>query len=270
MTTLVHLADRGVLALTGADRVAFLQGLVSADVSRAAPGRAVWSAHLTPQGRWLAEFFLFADGERLLLDGLRATLPELLARLSRHRLRARVELADVSAELSVYVAFGGPAPVPARTIAAPDPRLPQAGWRLLCPTPRATGAMEAAWRAHRIGLGLPDSEDLEPGRTLLLEAGFDELGAISWDKGCYLGQEVTARSRYRGLIRRRLLPVTVQGPLPAAGTPVLLAGTEVGSMRSGIGQQGLAMLRLEALRAGPLLCGEAQLTPRPPAWMRLP
>ncbi len=270
MTTVVALADRGVLALAGPDRTGFLQGLVSADVARVAPERAAWSALLTPQGRWLAEFFLYADGERLLLEGLRATLADVRERLSRHRLRARVEIADLSNEFSVHASWDGPPPLAPGMIAAPDPRLAEAGWRLLSPAPLAATAAEEAWRAHRIGLGLPDSEDLEAGRTLLMEAGFDELGAIAWEKGCYLGQEVTARSRYRGLVRRRLVRVAVRGDLPEPGTPVTLAGAEAGTMRSGIGAQGLAMLRLKALGAGPLRCGGAELRPDPPAWMRLP
>jgi folate-binding Fe-S cluster repair protein YgfZ len=105
---------------------------------------------------------------------------------------------------------------------------------------------------------------------VLLEAGFDELHGISWTKGCYLGQELTARTKYRGLIKRRLVPVAVAGPLPPRGTPVRLEGAEVGEMRSGQGDLGIAMLRLEALRAPALACGEATLTPRVPDWMRLP
>ena len=96
---------------------------------------------------------------------------------------------------------------------------------------------------------------------MLLEAGFDELHGVSWTKGCYMGQELTARTKYRGLVKRRLVPVAVDGALPAPGTPVLRDGAEVGTMRSGRDGSGLAVLRLEALDAT-LTCGEARLTAR--------
>ena len=136
---------------------------------------------------------------------------------------------------------------------------------------RETDATAAEWDAHRLSLGLPDgSRDLEAEKTVLLEAGFDELGGVSWTKGCYMGQELTARTRYRGLLKRRLVPVSVTGDMPAPGTPVLRGGAEVGTMRSGRDGLGLAVLRLEALSSGLLACGEATLTPRIPDWMRLP
>jgi hypothetical protein len=134
--------------------------------------------------------------------------------------------------------------------------------------PLPTTAFEADWDRHRLALGLPDgSRDLEAEKTVLLEAGFDELHGVSWSKGCYMGQELTARTKYRGLVKRRLLPVAIEGPLPPPGSPVLRDGAEVGSMRSGCGQMGLAVLRLDALE-GALTCGAAILTPRTPAWMQ--
>jgi len=265
-----RLPERGVLAVAGSDRLAFLQGLVSNDVAGAAPGRAVWAALLTAQGKWLADFFILADRERLLLDCERAQLAMLISRLGRYKLRAEVAITDVSDDLLAYAAWGGIPKLPEGVIAAPDPRLEDAGWRLLSPTPLAADARFEDWDMHRLALGLPDgSRDLESERTLLLEAGFDELSGVSWSKGCYMGQELTARTRYRGLIKRRLLPVGVSGPLPPPETPVLVGGTVRGSMRSGRLDRGLAALRLDALGER-LLCGEAVLTPEPAAWMRLP
>jgi folate-binding protein YgfZ len=247
--------------------VAFLQGLVSNDVGAVAPDHAVWAALLTPQGKWLADFFMVADGERLLLDCERAQAAMLVARLSRFRLRSKVTVAPT--DLRVYAAWDGePAPGP---LAVRDPRLPAAGWHVLSERALETDATAAEWDAHRLALGLPDgSRDLEAEKTVLLEAGFDELGGISWTKGCYMGQELTARTRYRGLLKRRLVPVSVVGEMPAPGTPVLRDGAEVGTMRSGRDGLGLAVLRLEAVSAGPLSCGDAMLTPHIPAWMRLP
>ena len=267
MTRLAALPDRGVIEVTGEDRVAFLQGLVSNDVAQAAPGQAVWAALLTPQGKWLADFFILADGARLLLDVERGQLPMLTQRLPRFRLRAKVAI-RVAEDLLVYAAWGGKPD--AAAIAAPDPRLKQAGWRMLSGSALPTNADFAEWDAHRLALGLPDgSRDLEAEKTVLLEAGFDELNGVSWTKGCYMGQELTARTRYRGLLKRRLFPVTVDGRLPPPGAPVMRQDVEVGTFRSGRDRFGLAVLRLDAVES-PLTCGEAALTVQVPAWMRLP
>jgi folate-binding protein YgfZ len=267
MTKTAELPARGVIEIAGEDRVTFLQGLVSNDVAAAAPARAIWTALLTPQGKWLADFFILTDADHLLLDCERAQIPMLVARLTRFRLRSRVTIAARD-DFSTFVAWDGPPPD--AMIGAPDPRLPDAGWRLLSHTPLDTNATEADWDLHRLRLGLPDgSADLEGEKTVLLEAGFDELSGVAWDKGCYMGQELTARTKYRGLIKRRLVPVTVDGPVPPPGTPVLRNGAEVGTMRSGRDAIGLAVLRLEALTAE-LTCGDARLTARIPNWMRLP
>ena len=271
MTRLAALPERGVIEVGGEDRANFLQGLVSNDVTQAIPGRSVWAALLTPQGKWLADFFILADGDRLVLDCERALMPLLLQRLSRFRLRSKVTLRTAE-DLSVYAAWDG---TPTNTstgqaVVAADPRLPEAGWRLLSATPLPATAFEADWDRHRLALGLPDgSRDLEAEKTILLEAGFDELNGVSWTKGCYMGQELTARTKYRGLVKRRLVPVSVSGVLPPPGTPVLRNAVDVGTMRSGREQSGLAVLRIDALR-DTLTCGGATLTPRVPAWMALP
>ena len=267
------LPDRSVIEVTGEDRVAFLQGLVSNDVAAAAPGRAVWAALLTPQGKWLADFFVFAEGERLLLDCDRVQAPALLPRLSRFRLRARAALRDCADAFVVHAGWSG-APLPEGIPAAADPRLPEAGWRALAPGPLpGVDATATDWDRHRLALGLPDgARDLEAEQSVLLEAGFDELNGISWTKGCYMGQELTARTKYRGLVKRRLVPVAVEGEAPPRGTPVMdEAGAEVGQMRSARDGRGIALLRVEALaRGGHLRTGEARLVPEPPAWLPLP
>ena len=269
MTKIATLGHRRVVAVEGEDRVSFLQGLVSQDMEQAAPGFALWSALLTPQGKWLAEFFVFSDGSRLLLD-VEATQQEMIVtRLSRFKLRAKVAIS--ATPYTVQVAWDGAAPEVPKGIVAADPRLEAAGWRIIADTPLAETATVAAWDEHRIALGLPDgSRDLEGEKTVLLEAGFDELNGISWTKGCYMGQELTARTRYRGLLKRRLVPVMIAGPVPEPGTPIMSEDREVGTMRSASNAQGLAVLRIEALTGGTLACGSATLTPVVPSWMRLP
>jgi tRNA-modifying protein YgfZ len=265
MSMLAPLPGRAVIEVSGDDRVSFLQGLVSNDVAEAAPGRAVWAALLTPQGKWLADFFILSDGERLLLDCEAAQVAMLIQRLTRFRLRAKVAVQPVP--LLVYAAWGGG--VPAVGIAAPDPRAPDAGWRVLSEAPLSSNATAEDWDLHRLRLGLPGPRDMEAEKTTLLEAGFDELHGVSWTKGCYMGQELTARTKYRGLLKRRLVPVRIDGPTPAEGTAVLRAGVEVGVMRSGAPGIGMVLLRLDAIGAGDLVCGDAVLHPAPPAWMQL-
>lgn len=267
---LAYLPDRGVLEVAGPDRVGFLQGLVSNDVVDIPGGRAVWAALLTPQGKWLADFFVLATPLALLLDAERAQVPVLAQRLARFRLRAKVDLRDASADWHVHAAWGEGDIL--EGFGGRDPRLPEAGWRILAPMPLAEPATAEAYDRHRLALGLPDgSRDMEAEKSVLLEAGFDELHGVSWSKGCYMGQELTARTRYRGLVKRRLVPVDVAGPLPARGTPVTdAAGAEIGELRSGRDARALALLRIDALDRAPFSAGEARLTPRIPAWMQLP
>ncbi len=265
MTHIANLPGRAVLALSGEDRASFLQGLVSADIQAIAPGDAAWAALLTPQGKWLADFFVVNDGDRLLLDVEAAQAEMIATRLMRFKLRSQVALAP--ADLTVAVAWDGPAP-PGDLVYA-DPRHPQAGVRILAHQTDATETFEA-WDVRRLRLGLPDgSRDLEAEKSVLLEAGFDELGGISWTKGCWMGQELTARTKYRGLLKRRLCPVAIEGPRPPRGTPLLNgAGAEAGEMRSGVDVIGLALLRLSAIEeGGALTAGASRLVPRVPDWM---
>jgi folate-binding protein YgfZ len=285
------LTERGVLAVSGPDRRAFLQGLVSNDVGKVSADQARYAALLTAQGRYLHDFMMVEQDETLLLEGERARLADLRRRLSVYRLRAKVAL-DERADLAVAAAFGSgalarlqlrPEPGVVRRfgegVAFVDPRLAALGARLLLPRATAGATLELAgftpaeFEAYdllRLELGVADgSRDLVPEKTLLLEAGFDELNGVDWNKGCYIGQELTARTKYRGLIKRRLLPVAVIGPSPAPGTPIYADGLEVGEMRSGRDGHGLALLRLDQLREPRrLTAGNALIVPSRPAWMR--
>ena len=138
----------------------------------------------------------------------------------------------------------------------------------------ASGLTEGTLDAYdlaRIKLGVPDgSRDMQLEKTILLEAGFDELNGVDWKKGCYMGQELTARTKYRGLVKRRLMPVRIlDGDMPAPGTPVMRDDREVGEIRSGAGSMALAMLRvnvLEDLEHAVLSAGGSTLLPEKPDW----
>ena len=290
------LEERGILAISGIDRREFLQGLVSNDTRKLGPGRALYAALLTPQGKYLHDFFLAEAGETILLDGENARLPDLLRRLSLYKLRSKVSIADASDRYLVAAAFGegsgsklglagerGSAVGFGGGVAFVDPRLASLGERLILPRASGEAALAAGGLARadgavydrlRLEAGVPDgSRDLPVEKAILLEAGFDELGGIDWEKGCYMGQELTARTKYRALIKKRLLPVRVEGALPEPGTPVMIDGAEAGEIRSGRGDRALALLRLEAIedsgRTGiPLTAGGARITPIKPEWVR--
>jgi folate-binding protein YgfZ len=286
------LEDRGVIEVAGADRHQFLQGLVSNDVAKVAPDRALYAALLTAQGKYLHDFFIVAIGESLFLDGEAARLADLKRRLGLYKLRAKIGLAEASDRYIIAAVFGdgaadalglpaerGAATPFAEGVAYVDPRLAELGARLLLPRGGgATPLTERGFRAGdiaaydrlRLALGVPDgSRDLVLDKSILLEAGFDELNGVDWQKGCYVGQELTARTKYRGLIKKRLLPVTVDGPLPPPGTPIMAGDQEAGEMRSGRDGMGLALLRLEAVaESKPLTAAGAKLTPQKPGWAK--
>ncbi|HEV8681147.1 MAG TPA: folate-binding protein [Stellaceae bacterium] len=284
----VILEDRGVLAVSGPDRRAFLQGLVSNDVEKVASDRAVYAALLTAQGKYLHDFIMVESGDAIWLDAERARLADLKRRLSIYRLRAKVEIAE-RPDLAVAAIFGDGAAAALGLPDAPgsarpedsgvmlvDPRLAELGARAIGEREPLTrlpfeAAEFAAWDRHRLALGVPDgSRDLVTEKSILLEAGFDELNGVDWQKGCYVGQELTARTKYRGLIKKRLFPVRIEGATPAPGTMVTADGSDAGEMRSSRDATGLALLRLDAIDEGRTLqADQAQLLPLQPDWMRL-
>jgi len=290
-------SDRAVITIAGEDRQAFLQGLISNDTAKITPDRAIYATLLTAQGRFLFDLFIVGEADRYLVDCAAPRRADLIKRLNMYKLRSKVTIADADADWCVVLLFGegaldrvgqsvGTAAAFGNGVAYVDPRLPDLGVRLILPRVTARETLEAmsatedpdgaAYHRRRIALGVPDAaRDLTPEKSILLENGFDELNAIDWQKGCYMGQELTARTRYRGLVRKRLLPVRIEGATPAPGTPLMLGGQELGEMRSASadGTLGLAMVRLEALagNAAPTFhAGAAKLSPDIPGWMRLP
>jgi tRNA-modifying protein YgfZ len=286
------LEDRALLAVAGEEARSFLQGLISNDIEKATESHGIYAALLTPQGKFLFDFLIVGQGDRLLFDAEAARRVELKKRLTFYKLRSKATIVEENG-LSVVAAFGadavqrlglaaeaGSAKPFAGGVAMTDPRLTGLGARLLLPPDRvaeleALGfarAESAEYDRWRLSLGVPDgSRDLEIEKSFLLECNFEELNGVDFDKGCYVGQELTARTKYRGVVRKRLMRVDVDGPLPAPGTPILLDGTEAGEMRSGRDGVGLALIRLEhwekARSAGtPLTASGATVTPVKPDW----
>jgi folate-binding protein YgfZ len=273
-----------VVTVGGPDRIPFLQGLVSNDVTRATANAAVWAALLTPQGRFLNEMFVVDGGnDVLMLETERDRASALAKKLSLYKLRSKVTIDDRSPAVEVGAVFGtssAAAPTLPGVVAFADPRLGELGYRLIAPngtlrqTLTAHGMAEAPfeqYEARRLALGVPDgSRDLPVEKALLLENGFDELHGIDWNKGCYMGQELTARTKYRALIRKRLLPVNFEGDAPIPGTAVHMGGKEVGEVRSGSGPRALALLQIDAVNSGAVLsAGGRRVVPEIPSWLQL-
>ncbi|NQU55986.1 MAG: folate-binding protein YgfZ [Rhodospirillales bacterium] len=291
----VNLQNRGLLAVSGDDATSFLQGLVSNDVTRVGPERAIYSALLSPQGKFLHDFFIIQFDGDLLIDCEAGRLDDLKRKLTMYKLRSKVDLSDRSEDFTVTALIGpgvadalglenqeGLAMPFLGGIAFIDPRLAGIGARAVIPRAVAEASLIEAgfpatnqedYEAARLHLGLPDgSRDMVIDKAILLENGFNELNGVDWNKGCYMGQELTARTHYRGLVKKRLLPVRIKGPLPAPGTPLMLDDKEAGEMRSGQGDQGLALIRLEQFesitKSGQTLnAGATTLRPIKPDWI---
>jgi folate-binding protein YgfZ len=287
------LDSRALLRVSDPDARRFLQGLITNDMDRVSLQRALYAALLTPQGKFLFDFFVTELDGGFLLDCEAARAADLAGRLAMYKLRADVTIAREEGLAVAAVAGAVPPGAPAGAgpgaawpfaegLAFADPRLTELGYRLIAPRPALGPVLselgvplrdEAAWDRHRLALGVPEGgRDIEPDKSFLLECNFDELNGVDFRKGCYVGQELTARTKHRGTIRKRLVPVNVSGPLPVSGTPVNAGAVTLGEIRSGREGRALALIRLDryaaAKAAGQVLkAGEAEVTPDPPSWL---
>jgi folate-binding protein YgfZ len=290
--TSIPLPGRGVLAVRGPEARTFLQGLVTNDVTRVNPARAIYAALLTPQGKFLFDFLIADDGAGgMLFDTDRERLPELAKRLTFYKLRSKVEIADLSGELAVTALVGDGAAARAKLVGAAgnawrldgsavfvDPRLAPLGVRMIhsagSPAPFAGDQEGTAddYEALRLGLGVPEAgRDVLVDKSFILESNFEELNAIDFDKGCYVGQELTARTKHRGKVRKRLFRVDITGDAPPAGTPIMAGEAEIGELRSGKGSTAIALIRIDRLEEAAengeaLLADGVAVTPVKPEW----
>lgn len=223
----VKLKDRGLIHLEGPDRHEFLQDLITNDIEKLTPQSSIYACLLTPQGKFLHDFFVIEGKDFTLLDcegGDRAQ--DLFRRLNMYRLRKDVQI-SVDDHNDVYAVFGAP-------IGLPDPRAPEMGNRSF-EKPDLPEKPFEIWDQHRISLTIPDgSRDLIPEKSTMDEANMDQLNAIDYDKGCYIGQELTARMHYRGLGKKKLQTVEINN-LP-----------EKAELRSKSGNIGMALVKDKA------------------------
>lgn len=238
--------DRVVFSVSGADRVKFLQGLVTNDLDRL-PAGLIYAALLTPQGKYLADFFLAEQGEAILLDVQEILADALLQRLNMYRLRADVVITKTL--LQVLRGLGRP---PENALA--DPRHPALGWRAYSNLPGADPSID--WDAIRVAHCIPETGvELIANDTFILEAGFERLAGVDFKKGCYVGQEVTARMHHKTELRKGFTTVEVDGTAPV-GTQITADGKLVGTLYTQANGQGIAYLRYERAR-GEMTAGTA-------------
>ncbi len=256
------LGDRGLVRVTGTDACAFLQGLFTCNVAKVAPGHPAFGALLTPQGKITADFIVGEGEGAHFLDCPLALAADLAKRLRFYKLRANVEIADLSATHGVAACWGDNA------AGEPDPRDARLGGRIAgerAALEAAHGRDDAGYEALRVSLGTPKGGvDFPWGETFPHDANMDLLGGVDFKKGCYVGQEVVSRVEHRGAARKRVVRLRYEGPPPAPGTPVLAGDIEAGVTGSLAGDLGLAMLRLDRVaearaRGAALTAGAARV-----------
>ena len=255
--------ERAVLSLEGPEAEHFLHNLVTTDVLGLAAGHARYAALLTPQGKILFDFFVLKAVEGYLLDCSASQLEELMKRLMFYRLRAKITITHRS-DLDVGVSLERPSGMTTYV----DPRTPLMGWRII--TENGKLPEGSSYEGQRITLGLADSDgDIGSGQLFPHEANFDQFGAVSFSKGCYVGQEVVSRMEHRATARSRILPVQFEGAAPAKDSEIRSDGKSIGSILSSSGDMALAFIRLDRLAEAekPLLTDGVRVRVHKPAWV---
>ena len=286
----LYLTNRQILKVSGEESRVFLQGLVSNDMMRVSEDCAIYAALLTPQGKYLHDFFILESGNNFYLDCEATRIDDLFRRLKIFKLRSKIEI-EIVKNMTVAAFFGDGVydslsvkPIEGSTTRwldgtiFTDPRLNKIGIRAILPDNslkfsnldfNCTTATFEEYDTLRITLGLPDgSRDLVVDKSILLESGFEELNGVDFDKGCYVGQELTARTKHRGLIKKRLIPMSFSGTAPTSGAEIRKNDKLVGEIRSVSRATALALLRLEAIESeGQFKSGDTTLTPHKAEWV---
>ena len=292
----VVLSDRTIVAISGPDRVKFLQGLTTNDIRRLAPDQALYAGFLTGQGKLLCDAFVLQDGDRILIDIAASLAEDFVKRLSAFKLRAAVQIGATAPALAVAALWGtgatarlglgsaegqaGNSALAETQYAFVDPRIAALGARLVYSADFPIKAelarigfasvTPADYAAHRLALGIADTAEIAGEVCYPLEANFEMLHGVDFKKGCYIGQELTARMKLKVGLRKRILPVSGSATLPEAGTPVMADGIALGPLLAASGRRGLALLRLDRLagaKEDAIRAQDVRLTIHWPNWL---
>ena len=278
------LEDRTVVRIVGADAHNLLQNVVTLDMENVDRHGSGYGALLTPQGKVLWDFVLHKLPDGYAADVRKGEAEGFAKRLTLYRLRAKVEIA-VATELAVFVEWRGdtattraddPSPIPSPPGGGEnpsDPRLVALGSRWLSsPGSVQTNTTTTDWHRHRIALAIPEGGiDFVFGDAFPHDAAMDSLHGVAFEKGCYIGQEVVSRMRHRGTARRRIVALDAKGRLPEPGADMVAGGRTLGRMGSSADGKGIALVRLDRLRAAldenlPIMVGEDEVKVALPAW----
>lgn len=254
-----QLLHRGVIKISGQDKLDFLQGIVTNDMRQVADDHLVYACFLTPQGKYQADFFILQIEDDWFIDIDKSLLSFFIARISQYKLRSRVTLTDVSEEYKLLAFWGDKKP---SISVLQDPRTKSSGWRGYFRIDEAvqTGNInQGDYEIWRLQEGLPDVKDFEKDKSTMAETNMDLLNAVSWNKGCYIGQELTARVEHRGLVKKRLVPIkTVEEITSVYDTPLIRNKRTVGHLRSSYKNHALALIRLDELQDGMTITMDGQ------------
>ena len=271
---IINHPDTGFISVKGDDSCAFLQTIITANVETLPVSACRQSALLTPQGRVLIDMMVYRPAiDRFILRCDTTRRDDLLTKLRRYRLRRPIEI-EIEQDIRLYILIakktlkqswrhlesqtidqlGKSAGI---IISCIDPRNPDLGTHILANGAKINVSLDQIdiWHTARITAGIPEGAiDLTPERALLLEAGLDQLGAVDFEKGCYVGQEVTARTHYRGLVKRRLVPITINGTLPIVGSDIIWNEKVIGNSKTSAPHDNgmaicLALLKLSDIHA---------------------
>ena len=258
------LSDRAIIAVGGPGAKTFLQGLITNDIEKLAPDAPLYAALLTPQGKVLFDFLLYEREGTVLIDCARVSAEVLEKRLAMYRLRAKVEITS-RGDLAVIASWNG-----AMGTSWQDPRLIELGCRTVAVDTVDELSLDA-YTAHRLDLGVPEGRDFGQDEMFALDADLEELHGVSFDKGCYVGQELTARMKHRGTARKKLLPIeAASGGLPSPGARVTANGSDLGAITSIYKNRGFALIRLDRLAEAenaPLESDDTPPTVKKPPWL---
>lgn len=271
------LDDRAVIALSGPQAREFLQGLVTNDLEGLAPGRGLYAALLSPQGKILFDFLVTEGDGAILLDVAQDSRDAILKKLKLYRLRARVEI-EPRDQLGVYIDLKGhpdnrPTSYADRAITFADPRMTALGRRSIGSYAEMPANLPGARAYHelRLALGVPEGRDFGSEKLFALDAGLEELNGVSFTKGCYVGQELTSRMKHRATARKRILTAMAASALPAGGA-LTRGGVEIGEVLSTYGNMAFALVRLDRLEQtkGDTAIGEIAVALTRPEWLAAP
>jgi folate-binding protein YgfZ len=261
------LEDRAVITLSGPERKSLLQGIITNNVNHLKEGIGVYSALLTPQGKFLFDFFLFEKDEMIYLDCEIESMAQLFGKLLMYRLRSNVEITDQSKK---YKVITSPEQLIDFSLHYKDPRHPEMGYRAIAEHVPEVAAQNN-YQARRIALGIAEgSKDYIVDKGTILEGHFEQINGVDFEKGCYVGQEVTARMKYRGKVKKAMLPVTLSGTSPENGSEILNEkGNKIGNLRSSCDNNAIALFRLKDVTFGQQYsCGDIMVTPFMPDWLK--